>query len=189
VSDERRDSCPPASTDGIRYDIPQSARIWNYWMGGKDNFPIDRQAGDAVIEVNPGIVGVARQSRQFLIRAVTVLARDFGIASSSTSVRVCRRCRTPTRSRRVWFPTRGSCTSTTTPSCSRPPGRCCRTRRRRASTGTSTPRSVDRLDACFEDLELVEPGLVPITAWRPAVAEFGESAAPVDAYGALGRKP
>ena len=79
MSDQRHDSCPTASAGGIRYDIPQSARIWNYWMGGKDNFPIDRQAGDAVIEVNPGIVGVARQSRQFLIRAVTVLARDFGI--------------------------------------------------------------------------------------------------------------
>ena len=60
---------------------------------------------------------------------------------------------------------------------------------RRPSRSRTSCARVDQLAACFEGLELVEPGLVPITAWRPAVAEFGESAAPVDAYGALGRKP
>ena len=69
----------PAPATDIRYDLPQSARIWNYWMGGKDNFPIDRVAGDAVRAVNPGIVEVARQSRQFLIRAVSLLAGELGI--------------------------------------------------------------------------------------------------------------
>ncbi|MEU6191546.1 SAM-dependent methyltransferase, partial [Nocardia sp. NPDC047038] len=39
----------------IRTDIPHSARIWNYWMGGKDYYEIDRIAGDAGIEVDPDI--------------------------------------------------------------------------------------------------------------------------------------
>ncbi|MCC3328273.1 SAM-dependent methyltransferase [Nocardia abscessus] len=63
----------------IRTDIPQSARIWNYWMGGKDYYEIDRIAGDAGIEVDPDITTMAVQSRQFLIRVVRYLARDAGI--------------------------------------------------------------------------------------------------------------
>jgi hypothetical protein len=63
----------------IRTDIPHSARIWNYWMGGKDNYAVDRAAGDAAIAIYPDITTVARQSRQFLIRAVRFLAGDAGI--------------------------------------------------------------------------------------------------------------
>jgi hypothetical protein len=59
--------------------VPHSARIWNYWMGGKDNYDVDREAGDAYIAVFPGIVDLAKQSRQFLIRAVTYLAADAGM--------------------------------------------------------------------------------------------------------------
>jgi len=46
--------------------VPVSARIWNYWMGGKDNFQADRAAGDAVVQVYPEIAVMARESRQFL---------------------------------------------------------------------------------------------------------------------------
>ncbi|MGY1946288.1 SAM-dependent methyltransferase [Nocardia asiatica] len=63
----------------IRTDIPHSARIWNYWMGGKDYYEIDRIAGDAGIEVDPDITTMAVQSRQFLIRAVRYLAGEQGI--------------------------------------------------------------------------------------------------------------
>ncbi len=31
--------------------VPHSARIWNYWLGGKDNYPVDRQAGEQTIAV------------------------------------------------------------------------------------------------------------------------------------------
>ncbi|WP_194818574.1 SAM-dependent methyltransferase [Nocardia sp. XZ_19_385] len=63
----------------IRTDIPHSARIWNYWMGGKDYYEIDRIAGDAGLEVDPDISTMAVQSRQFLIRAVKFLAGEKGI--------------------------------------------------------------------------------------------------------------
>jgi hypothetical protein len=49
-------------------------------------------------------------------------------------------------------------------------------------------RSPDELARCFEGLELIEPGMVPITRWRPAAAKVG-AAKPIDAYGAVGRKP
>ncbi len=58
----------------IDTSVPQSARIWNYWLGGKDYFPVDRAAGDQYIEVFPGIVDIARASRGFLTRAVRYLA-------------------------------------------------------------------------------------------------------------------
>jgi hypothetical protein len=58
---------------------PHSARIWNYWLGGKDNFAADRELGDHIKQVFPDIVGIARESRRFLARAVTYLARDAGI--------------------------------------------------------------------------------------------------------------
>jgi hypothetical protein len=60
----------------INTSVPQSARIWNYWLGGKDYFPVDRAAGDQYIEVFPGIVDIARASRGFLTRAVRYLASE-----------------------------------------------------------------------------------------------------------------
>lgn len=68
----------PASAQ-LQTDVPHAARIWNYWMGGKDNFAADRAAGDAVAQVYPEIVVTARQSRQFLIRTVSYLAGEVGI--------------------------------------------------------------------------------------------------------------
>lgn len=59
---------------GIDTSVPHSARIWNYWLGGKDNFPVDQQAGDEYVSVFPGIIDVARHSRAFLTRAVRHLA-------------------------------------------------------------------------------------------------------------------
>ncbi|MFC4536384.1 SAM-dependent methyltransferase [Sphaerisporangium dianthi] len=71
-------------TDEQRYapidtTTPHSARVWNYWLGGKDNYPIDRQVGEQVRQVYPGIVEVARHSRAFLGRAVRYLAGEAGI--------------------------------------------------------------------------------------------------------------
>jgi O-methyltransferase involved in polyketide biosynthesis len=63
----------------IDTSVPHSARIWNYWLGGKDNYPVDRQAGEQTIAVLPEIVEIARASRQFLVRVVRYLAADAGI--------------------------------------------------------------------------------------------------------------
>jgi hypothetical protein len=62
----------------IRPDVPGAARIWNYWMGGKDNYQADRDAGDAALQLFD-MTTVAKQSRQFLIRVVRFLAGEAGI--------------------------------------------------------------------------------------------------------------
>jgi hypothetical protein len=53
--------------------------VWNYWLGGKDHFEVDREAGDRVLAMHPGIVEVARADRAFLGRAVRFLAGEAGI--------------------------------------------------------------------------------------------------------------
>jgi S-adenosyl methyltransferase len=63
----------------INTSVPHSARIWNYWLGGKDNYPVDREAGDKYREVYPQIVDTARAGRYFIARAVRYLAGEAGI--------------------------------------------------------------------------------------------------------------
>ena len=68
----------PASAK-LDTSVPHSARVWNYWLGGKDNFQVDRAVGDQFEQLYPDITVVARSSRGFLKRAVTFLATDAGI--------------------------------------------------------------------------------------------------------------
>jgi SAM-dependent methyltransferase len=55
------------------------ARIYDYWLGGKDNFAIDREAGDRVIQLRPEIIPGVRANRRFLGRAVRYLVQQEGI--------------------------------------------------------------------------------------------------------------
>ncbi|GLZ09569.1 hypothetical protein Acsp03_70350 [Actinomadura sp. NBRC 104412] len=73
------EEAPGHDTDSINTQYPQSARVWNYWLGGKDNYAVDREAGDQFCEVFPGIVDIARASRAFIGRAVRYLAGEAGI--------------------------------------------------------------------------------------------------------------
>src|SRR5258708_23880077 len=59
--------------------VSHSARIWNYWLGGKDNYAVDRAAGDRVAAMMPSIVVQARADRASLGRAVRYLAGDAGL--------------------------------------------------------------------------------------------------------------
>jgi ubiquinone/menaquinone biosynthesis C-methylase UbiE len=63
----------------IDVTVPHSARIWNYWLGGKDNFAVDREAGDQYVQFFPGIVDIARADRAFLGRAVRYLVGEASI--------------------------------------------------------------------------------------------------------------
>jgi S-adenosyl methyltransferase len=69
----------PGSHGKIDTSVPHSARIWNYWLGGKDNYPVDREAGDNYREQAPGVVDMARASRVFLTRAVRYVAAEEGV--------------------------------------------------------------------------------------------------------------
>jgi O-methyltransferase involved in polyketide biosynthesis len=79
VSERRRNT---VRTDrGSEVDISQAhpARMYDYWLGGKDNFAADREAAKQVIEAMPGIIPGVRAQRAFLGRAVRHLAADIGI--------------------------------------------------------------------------------------------------------------
>jgi hypothetical protein len=59
--------------------VPHSARIWNYWLGGKDNYAVDREAGDQFAAALPEIVEIVQADRAFLGRAVRFLVGEAGI--------------------------------------------------------------------------------------------------------------
>ncbi|MEU0108353.1 SAM-dependent methyltransferase [Streptomyces sp. NPDC006251] len=63
----------------INSSVPHSARIWNYWLGGKDCYEIDRQVGDQIASGNPAILDIALAQRAFLVRTVEFLVREAGI--------------------------------------------------------------------------------------------------------------
>lgn len=74
MSDHRQ---PPARR--LMTDVPHSARVWNYLLRGKDNYPADAEAGEMILRAFPDIAGIARDQRAFLARAVSFLTGEAGI--------------------------------------------------------------------------------------------------------------
>lgn len=264
---------PEDHRPAIRTDIPHSARIWNYWMGGKDYYEVDRIAGDAGIAVDPDITTMAVQSRQFLIRAVRFLAaekgiRQFldigtglptmqnthevaqGVAPDSKVVYVDNDPMVLAHARALLTSTTDEGVTTYLDSDYHQPElivadarhvlnftrplavmfmgvlgharsyadmrRIARTVLEAAPSGSYlvlwdgtddsdayvqlcrnytdtggvpyTPRPQAEIRAVFDGLELVEPGFVPITRWRPENPEIGD-VRPISAYGGVARKP
>jgi hypothetical protein len=72
----------PHQHDPLAVDtsVAHQARIYNYLLGGKDNFPADRQAAEKAIDAYPGTVYLARANRQFLGRVVRYLAGEAGVS-------------------------------------------------------------------------------------------------------------
>jgi O-methyltransferase involved in polyketide biosynthesis len=68
-----------APTPKIDTSVPQTARVWNYWLGGKDNYAVDRALGDEIAKAFPIIVDIARADRAVLKRAVRYLTGEAGI--------------------------------------------------------------------------------------------------------------
>jgi hypothetical protein len=72
---EDPDWLPPEINTGTAHP----ARVYDYWLGGKDNFAADRELGNAIIKAMPSTVSAARANRAFLGRAVRYLAGEAGI--------------------------------------------------------------------------------------------------------------
>ncbi|MGH3326758.1 MAG: SAM-dependent methyltransferase [Streptomycetales bacterium] len=73
---------PGRQPPGVRTldtSVAHNARVWNYWLGGKDHFAPDREVGDRVFAMFPNIVHVARADRAFLGRAVRYLTGEAGV--------------------------------------------------------------------------------------------------------------
>jgi S-adenosyl methyltransferase len=59
--------------------VPHIARVYDYWLGGKDNFAADRELGERTLEAYPNLVFSVRANRAFLARTVRFLADEAGI--------------------------------------------------------------------------------------------------------------
>jgi hypothetical protein len=257
---------------GIDTSVPHVARIWNYWLGGKDNYPVDREVGDQILGMLPDVARLARASRLFLNRVVWHLVAEAGIRqfidigtglpTVDNTHEVAQRAAPESRivyvdnDPLVLEQARSLLTST-------PEGRTAYTHADlrepetilEAAAGTldfgrpialtlmgvlefipdhdqaygivrrlldAVPsgsyfamydgtnvihgeasdriveiwnasgnaelvlRTPEQIGRFFDGLELLEPGIVPVTHWRPPAAPEQE---PVDAYGAVGRKP
>ncbi|MER7112792.1 SAM-dependent methyltransferase [Streptomyces sp. NPDC000229] len=251
---------------------PHSARFWNYFVGGKDYYEVDRELGDQIKAIFPGLVDVARTSRHFLGRAVRHLAaeqgvRQFldigtGLPTGDNTHEVAQQVAPDTRivyvdnDPLVLAHARALLTSTPegrtayidadlydpgaileaasdTLDLSQPvalmilntlghvadydDARSLITRLMAGlpsgsyltiCDGTATSegmiaaseaynksdaipyyvRRVDEITGFFDGLDLVDPGIVRVTDWRPA-PDTPKPATPVDAYGGVGRKP
>lgn len=256
----------------LQTDVPHGARIWNYWLGGKDNYAADREVGDAVAAAAPTVRTYALLARQFLIRTVTHLAGEVGIrqfldvgtglptaqnthevaqavAPDSTVVYVDNDPLVLAHARALLARNTPEGVTTYVDADYREPEKVLAGARETLDfsrpiavlfmgvfgyveapemhrvvhtildavpsgshlamwDGTSTSAeaiagskaqadmgspyrlsSVEELETCFAGLEMVEPGLVPVTLWRPSATDIGSADEAIDAYGGVGRKP
>ena len=67
------------SATGMDRTVAHSARMWNYWLGGKDNYQVDRDVAEAMLAIYPGYGIKARTCRYFLFRAVRFLTVEAGV--------------------------------------------------------------------------------------------------------------
>jgi hypothetical protein len=58
----------------LRTDVAHSARIYDYLLGGKDNFPADRAAAEQAIALYPPVLTAAKEARRFLVRSTRFMA-------------------------------------------------------------------------------------------------------------------
>jgi S-adenosyl methyltransferase len=68
-----------AAPSGLDTSVPHIARVYDYWLGGKDNFAVDREAAEQVVAAYPGILRDVRAQRAFLANAVSYLAGVAGV--------------------------------------------------------------------------------------------------------------
>jgi SAM-dependent methyltransferase len=82
VAEEQTDSRLAAGPDGpagIDTTVAHPARVYDYWLGGTNNFAADREAAERVLAATPGLRARVRANRAFLARVVRYLAAEAGI--------------------------------------------------------------------------------------------------------------
>ncbi|MFG3420952.1 SAM-dependent methyltransferase [Micromonospora sp. NPDC048063] len=72
----RTEEIPPT---GVDVSVPHSARVYDWWLGGKDNFAVDRAVGAALIEAIPTLRMMAAENRRFVHRVARYLVAEAGI--------------------------------------------------------------------------------------------------------------
>jgi hypothetical protein len=79
AADHGAETLSPQERPAFDTSVAHIARVYDYWLGGKDNYAADRKAGDAALEAYPYIAAGVRANRAFLARVVRHLAGEAGI--------------------------------------------------------------------------------------------------------------
>jgi S-adenosyl methyltransferase len=82
VTEEQANKGPDSAADrSVEIDttVAHPARVYDYWLGGKDNFAADREAAERVLAATPGLRFRVQANRAFLARVVRYLAAEAGI--------------------------------------------------------------------------------------------------------------
>jgi hypothetical protein len=188
-----------------RFDpnTPHPARVYNYWLAGKDHFPADRRAAEEVIRHRPQVVAGARANRAFLARAVRYLAAGRGIRQF---LDIGTGLPAPASTHEVAQQAAPDCAVVYADNdplvlvyarallTARPPGRCGYVDADLRDTAVllqkaswtldfTRPAAVLLLAILFGGLPLVPPGVVPVAEWRPTAGP----AAQADLYAGIAR--
>jgi hypothetical protein len=189
--------------------IPHPARVYDYWLGGKDNFAADRQTGDQIVATQPSVLPAVRANRAFLRRAVKFLAREAGIrqfldigtglptnenthqiaqgvAPESRVVYVDNDPIVLVHARRLLEGSAEGAAAYIEADARNPEGilREAGAFNEQRVAARFVPRTRPEILRYFEGLELVEPGLVPLPEWRG----MGKATEWIPAYGGVARK-
>lgn len=79
MSDHSHSNAGVARVNQLRTNVSHSARIWNYWLGGKDHYEVDEQVGDQILGFVPELPRSAVADRRFLARTVRYLTEEAGV--------------------------------------------------------------------------------------------------------------
>jgi S-adenosyl methyltransferase len=191
---------PEAASVSVDTSVPHIARVYDYWLGGKDNFAVDRAAAEQVMQTFPDILVSVRAQRAFLGRAGRSWPRragtlDFGqpVAVMLLGVLHC----IPDKddpaaivARLVDAVTPGSYLTIAHPASDVATDQMATSMRNYNEhvTVPLTARSHDEVSAFFAGLDLVEPGLVQLHRWRAGTGDPGNGRELAN-YGGVGRKP
>jgi hypothetical protein len=168
----------------IDTSVPHSARLWNYWLGG-----------DQYRQVFPGVVDVARASRQFLTRSIEYIDADLrepaAVVAAARGVpghvddtgqarTILRELLEPLAPGSFLSPNDGTGVVSAE----------IREAQDDYNESGAMPyklRSPDEIASFFDGLELVEPGVAPCPRWHPD--DRVDTPLDIDAFGGVGRKP
>ncbi|MFF0011692.1 SAM-dependent methyltransferase [Streptomyces sp. NPDC005374] len=162
---------------------PHSARMYDYFLGGKDNYPVDAAAADQVISLFPAVRDMARTNRAFMQRAsrLSLVALLHLVADADEPRRIVRELLEP-------LPP-GSHVILSHATGDFDPDTWERVVEvyRRGGTAAQV-RSRAEFTGFFEGLEPVDPGVVLAAEWHPGLGE-PQGGAEIPLYVGVGRKP
>ncbi|TDD03695.1 hypothetical protein E1292_20470 [Nonomuraea deserti] len=164
--DEAGDGVVPPGIDPAQ---PSIARVYDYFLGGKDNFAVDRAVAEEALRIAPDAREAGRANRAFLRRAVEHMVTEAGIRQFLAIVHFHN------------------------PGAEHPEASGIAEEAERSfnqNLGTGRWRSREEIRSYFGDMELVEPGLVPPADWRAEPEDLiRQDLTRYNVLAGLGRKP